>query len=1021
MPLPLDTAVSEKMRRWSGSLNITLLIVAFLVLAGWHFDLYSLQTFFLPPGRMNPLSSLCFIMLGAAVLLLKNPATKKPGHVLVLIVTFAGLWRILSFSTGLEFSPDTILYTSKLNDPALVRPNQMSPVTAICFLVSGIVLLIRQTGNNRRIKITHYFLLIIAFISLLSLLGYLYQVKTFYGFLSYISMAASTAFCFFIFSQLILFSNPGNGIMKEFTSTLSGSLVARLLVPVAIIIPAVLGLLRLQGSWSGLYSNEFGTAIYVLSIIIIFVCIIWYNAYLLNKRDLLKKQTEDALRDSEQHIQGIFRNAPDAVVVINSEGRVTKWNPEAEVLFGWKENEVTGHLLSDLIIPEDFKELHKRGLERYLNTGESSILGRTVDLWGIRKDGSGIDISLRISPLELGDKKYFIGFLRDITERKKMENRLKWFNEELSLQVEEKTSELRDIFERITDGFIALDRNFRYTYVNKKAGELIQREPASLLGKNVWDEFPDVVGSDTYHAFHKAMDEQKFTINTDYYPPLDFWQSNFIYPSPNGLSIFIRDITNQKRAESEIQKAKDIADKLIDSLPGVFYFFDGNGKFIRWNREFENVTGYSADEITKMQPIDFFVENHKEFITERIAGVFSEGHNDAEASFLTRDGREIPYFFKATRIVYEGKPCLLGTGIDIAERKKSEEELIESERKYKLLFESNPLPMWMLALPEYYVTDVNNAALALYGYSKEEFLKLSAFDFRPPEDIPKFKAVTNTAFRGIHHAGIWRHIKKDRTLIYVDIVTYDLKYHGSLTRLVLGNNVTEKYIAEEKLKESYESIRKLTSHLQNVREEERLHMSREIHDELGQLITVLKMDVSWLNKKVDPADETLKNKLQEILSVIDTTSKTIRRIASELRPSLLDDLGLFAAMEWHIEEFERRSGIKKELNLPDAEIQLPNALKIGLFRIFQESLTNVARHADAEMVFVSLAQEEKHLVLTIRDNGKGFEERQGPKKTLGLLGMKERSQMMGGQYKITSNPGKGTIVTVTVPLPGTDL
>ena len=328
--------------------------------------------------------------------------------------------------------------------------------------------------------------------------------------------------------------------------------------------------------------------------------------------------------------------------------------------------------------------------------------------------------------------------------------------------------------------------------------------------------------------------------------------------------------------------------------------------------------------------------------------------------------------------------------------------------------------MWMLKLPEYNVVDVNNAALLQYGYTREEFLQLSVYDFRPKEDLDKFKAATNTAFRGIHHAGIWRHKKKNRTILYVDIITYDINYKGQQTRLVLANDVTERHIAEEKLKESYDAIRKLTGHLQNAREEERLHMSREIHDELGQLLTVLKMDVSWVNKKIEPANTLAKEKLSEILTVIDTTVKTVRRIASELRPSLLDDLGLLAAMEWHLEEFERRSGILKELNIPETEIQLSNSLKIGIFRIFQESLTNVARHAEATKVTVSLVQKEKQLILTIRDNGKGFEEKKGVKKTLGLLGMKERSQMMGGHYSISGIPGEGTTVTVIVPLPETE-
>ncbi|MFC0773685.1 PAS domain S-box protein [Terrimonas alba] len=1022
MQLPIDTALQQKFRSWSRYLIITVGVIALLVLIGWQFDITGLKQMGLPPTSMNPLTAIGFLMISIAVFLFLRSSHNITAFVLTIIVVIIGIAEFGAFLFNFDWQLDTVLYANKLAEQrgdGLV--NQMAPNTAFCFLLAGISLILFKYEAGLQQRTSHYLVLIVAFIGMLSLLSQLYNVDTSTSFLAHISMAPSTALCFFLFSLSVLFADADKGVMKEFSSSLVGSVLARVLIPAAIIIPAVLGLLHLQGYWTGIYNNEFGTALYSLSIIFIFVAIIWYNAYLLNKRDLLRKQTENALRDSEQHIQAIFRSAPDAVIVMDSKGIVTKWNPEAEHLLGWKEEETRGRLLAELIIPEEFREAHKRGLERFLHTGESRIIGKTIDLWAIKKNRESIDVSLRISPLLLEGNRFFIGFVRDITEKKEIENRLKTFNEELSRQVEEKTNELTDIFERITDGFIALDKNFNYTYVNEKAGELIHRDPVSLIGKNIWEEFPLTVGSETYHAFIKAMTEQTYVANTDYYAPLNLWQANYIYPSPNGLSIFIRDISEQKKAETEVNKARDLAEKLIGSLPGVFYFFDANGRFIRWNREFERVTGYTSKEIENMHPTDFFGEESKAYIAQRIESVFMEGINDAETSFLTKDGRRIPYYFKAVLINFEGKPCLLGNGVDIAERKRAEEELISSEQKYKFLFENNPLSMWMLSLPDYNVVDVNNVALLKYGYTREEFLKLSMADFRPKEDVERFKASTNTAFRGIFHAGVWRHLKKDGTIIYVDIYTHDFYYKGQQTRLVLANDITEKHIAEQKLKESYESIRKLTGHLQNVREEERLHISREIHDELGQLLTVLKMDVSWLNKRIEPENAAAKEKLAEILGLIDSTVKSVRRIASELRPTLLDDLGLLAAMEWHLEEFERRSGIETESSLPEIEQPLPDALKIGLFRIFQESLTNVARHSGAKKVKVSLQQRDKELVLTVHDNGKGFDESGTVKKTLGLLGMKERTLMMGGQYNISGIIGEGTTVTVAVPLPNADL
>jgi len=326
----------------------------------------------------------------------------------------------------------------------------------------------------------------------------------------------------------------------------------------------------------------------------------------------------------------------------------------------------------------------------------------------------------------------------------------------------------------------------------------------------------------------------------------------------------------------------------------------------------------------------------------------------------------------------------------------------------------------MLRLPEYNFTDVNHATLSQYGYSREEFLALNILDLRPEEEASRFNAVLNTNMRGVHYAGIWKHKKKNGSLLYVDVITHDFINDGKATRLVLANDVTEKYIADEKLKESFAAIRELTEHLQNIREQERAHMAREIHDELGQLLTVLKMDVSWLNKRVVTTEPAIKEKFTELLEMLDTTVKTVRRIASELRPTLLDDLGLVAAMEWHLEEFEKRSGIAKEFSTSVTEVAIDDSMKIGLFRILQESLTNVARHSQAQKVNVGLEKNNGHIILKITDNGKGFDTSRTTRKTLGLLGMKERTEMMGGEYQITSKPGEGTVVEVKVPVPVAD-
>ena len=227
----------------------------------------------------------------------------------------------------------------------------------------------------------------------------------------------------------------------------------------------------------------------------------------------------------------------------------------------------------------------------------------------------------------------------------------------------------------------------------------------------------------------------------------------------------------------------------------------------------------------------------------------------------------------------------------------------------------------------------------------------------------------------------------------------------------------EKLEAEKEMQEMNEQLRNLAAHLQNVREEEQTRISREIHDELGQMLTAIKMDVTSADKKLKASPEIASATLLGVLKMVDTTVKTIRRIASELRPSILDDLGIIEALEWQCSEFEKRNQIKCSFTCSDPILTINREIAIGLYRIFQEALTNIARHSGAGRVIASLLVEPQQLVMTIADDGKGFDpEAVKAKKSLGLVGIKERALMMKGKLITETAPGKGTTIRITVPL-----
>lgn len=227
----------------------------------------------------------------------------------------------------------------------------------------------------------------------------------------------------------------------------------------------------------------------------------------------------------------------------------------------------------------------------------------------------------------------------------------------------------------------------------------------------------------------------------------------------------------------------------------------------------------------------------------------------------------------------------------------------------------------------------------------------------------------------------------------------------------------ERERAEEKLRSSHEQLRALNSHLQYVREEERTRIAREVHDELGQALTGLKLDLSWLAGRLPGGARLQRRKIKAMSTLIDSTIHAMRRVVTELRPGILDSLGLVAAIEWQANEFQERSGIFCEVRVELKELALDAELTTVCFRIFQETLTNIIRHAKATQVKVNLSHQGDALLLTVRDNGRGISEKEiVDTGSIGLIGMRERAAQVGGEVLFFGLPGEGTTVNMRLPL-----
>jgi len=312
------------------------------------------------------------------------------------------------------------------------------------------------------------------------------------------------------------------------------------------------------------------------------------------------------------------------------------------------------------------------------------------------------------------------------------------------------------------------------------------------------------------------------------------------------------------------------------------------------------------------------------------------------------------------------------------------------------------------------VLHCNGRFARFLGAGLQRVIGSSMLDLVWPDDHSKLDALLRRAAQKNCRGEIRLQSRKGAPLS-VQLSLNPLRLESTKAVCLIASDLSEMKRAEQELRASSEQLRNLAAHLLSVREEERARISREVHDELGQALTAVKMDLAWLAGRLPRRKGQMLKRIRSTRQLADDIIQSIRRISTELRPAVLD-LGLAEAVEWQVQEFQTRSGIQCTVRLLTREVVASNA-STAMFRIFQETLTNVARHAKATRTEVVLQKQQDWLVLLIRDNGRGFDQADPSlSKSLGLLGMRERAAILGGRVNISSAPGKGTTVTAWIPL-----
>ena len=798
-----------------------------------------------------------------------------------------------------------------------------------------------------------------------------------------------------------------------------------------------------------------------------------------------RKLSEQKLRESEEKFRSIFSSTPVPLAVNDSELNILLLNDVFVETFGYNLEDIpTLNEWWPKAYPDsEYRQWVKMTWQKHLS--ESQQTEKPFEPLELRikcKDGSYRTAIVGLSWLGDPHNSDRLVILYDITERKRTE-------EEKFLLSNALEASLNEIYM-----FDAL--TLRFTDVNQGALKNLGYTKNELLNMTPLDIKPDF----TYDSFEKILvplrkgTERQIVFETRHRRadgslyPVEVYLQSFNFGDIKYFLAVLNDITERKLAEEEIRiKNRDLA-KMFEISLGLIESLDEKSTLKKIvesaNELLELDTGaiYSIDdddlylEVTTPPLQDNYpIELRKAKLSDHshISKVAATGLpfalSDSAVAELTEEERIIVETRNLRSILY--LPLLiekqvigviiLGTvgkkhnftqheidlgktlsnlaslalentvlfeklnknvnelRIAMSEKNVALDALKESEERFHAMFEKHHAVMMLIEPKTGQIIDANLSAEKFYGYTISQLrqMKIDQINILPAdhlrEEIKKAASESRTYFN-------FPHKLSSGEVRLVEVFSTPIAVENETLLFSIIHDITEKRLAEEEVIKSQNQLRALAAKLEKIREEERIHLSRELHDNLGQSLTGLKMDVAWLGRKISKKNpesvETILDKTKSMSELIDTVINDVRRIALDLRPNLLDHLGLLPALNWLVDDFKKRTEKKCDFvsNVKGIKVDQPTATSI--FRIFQEAFTNILRHSNATQIQFSVDAAKNGYVFTLKDNGKGISQDEIKNvNSLGLRGMKERAFQIGGVLRINGVKNGGSTITLTIP------
>lgn len=704
-----------------------------------------------------------------------------------------------------------------------------------------------------------------------------------------------------------------------------------------------------------------------------------------------------ALKESEER----FRTLGDAAfegIGFSRNGAVIDVNERLAQMLGYERDEMLGRPVADFVAPQS-RELVSDMLQGSGPTAYEHV--------AVRKDGTTFPVEVQGRSISYQGSETRATAVRDITDRVKAQEALR-ASEEKFAKAFWTSPDAIDIatlhdgkFVEVNDAFLRLYERSRREVIGKSGAELDlwvdegERETywAELREHGRVERYECRLRDKAGGVRHSIVSAERLELGG----------------VPCVLAV-TRDVTEQKR----VLEALRITQFAVDHAADAVFWIDRTGRVRYANDAASESLGYSRDALEALWLFDFNTE-----ITRQTWPAFWSRLKENRNSMIVtrhraRDGRTFPVEVLGNYVDVEGREFAVAFARDITERVENERAIVASEEKFSKAFRSTPNAIAIARASDGRVIEANDGFLKLWGYERQEVVGKTTVELGvwvTADDRARFQEQMRR--EGRVAGEMYRTRRKDGEERILMLWSEPIELQGESCFLSVGQDVTDRVRAQEALEESQRDLRTLSRRLMEAQEAERARIARELHDEIGQALAVVKLNLQAIARLTK--DERINTQVSDGISVVDQTVDEVRNLSRDLRPSVLDDLGLAAALKWYTTRQAERAGIEIVCNCEALRTRPRREVETACYRIVQEALTNVVRHAKATHVDVDFHMNETTLTLLVRDNGAGFdvqeaEESDDREGHLGLIGMRERAQNVGGTLSIDSQVGSGTIV-----------